>query len=193
MPIKRGKNISQNEGNLAIQAQDWNVTDFQGVQVISRAYMKNGEKQRSFIVFENDATDDRPFTNKSSLTVPKDLFETLESEREQQRLSFVVFRKTSLFQTPDRNTERKINSFIIAASVKGLEVKKLTEPVEMVYSPLVEPGKDETPICVFWDFKLNNGQGDWSESGCDYKGINNGLVNCHCYHLTNFAMMTVNL
>ena len=201
MPIKRGTKVIQNEENLAIQAQDWNVTNFQGVQVASQAYSKNRKKQSSFIVseLENNTTDDQPVTSQISLNMPKTLFETLESKAEEQRLSFAVFRKTLLFQSPARSypysnktTQRHVNSFVISASVKDLEINNLTEPVETTYYPLQE-GNNKNTECVFWDFRLKNGQGDWSGEGCYYKGTINGLVNCHCYHLTNFAILLVSL
>ena len=197
MPIKRGTNVFQNEENLAIQEQDWNVKNFQGVQVASLAYSKDGKKQSSFIVSENDTTDNQPTNSQVSLKVPKTLFETLDSKPEEQRLSFAVFRKTLLFQQSDQSyphsnaePQRKTNSFVIAASVKGVDVKNSTGPVEFAYQPL-QAGKEKSAECVFWDFKRKKGKGDWSGDGCYYKGTINGLVNCHCYHLTNFAILMV--
>ena len=199
MPIKRGKKVFQNEENLAIQAQDWNVTNFQGVQVTSQAYLTNGKKQSSFIVSENDTTDDQPIISQVSLKMPKTLFETLDSKPEEQRLSFAVFRKTLLFQSPGRSypysykaTQRNVNSVVISASVKDLVINNLTEPVETAYYPL-QRGNNKNAECVFWDFRLKNGQGDWSGEDCYYKGTINGLVNCHCNHLTNFAILLVRL
>ena len=45
--------------------------------------------------------------------------------------------------------------------------------------------------CVFWDFTLRDGIGDWSEDGCEFMGFTNGRVVCQCYHLTNFASIAV--
>ena len=197
VPIEHGSKVSQNEENLAIHAQDWNVKNFQGVQVVSQAHLKSGTKKSSFIVSENNTSDGQPITSQVSLTLPKTLFDTMESKSAEQRVSFVVFRKISLFQHADQSasdanaqTQRKTNSFIIAASVKGMEVKNLTGPVETAYQPL-KAGKDKSAECVFWDFKQNKGQGNWSGEDCHYKGIINGLVNCHCNHLTNFAILMV--
>ena len=197
MPIKRGTNIFQNEENLAIQAQDWNVKNFHGVQVASLAYLKLGKNQSSFIVSENCTSDDQRINSQVSLKIPETLFEILDSKAEEQRLSFAVFRKTSLFQQSDQSyphskaqTQRKTNSFVIAVSVKGVDVKNLTGPVEFAYQPL-QAGKEKSAECVFWDFKLDKGKGDWSGDGCYYTGTINELVNCHCYHLTNFAILMV--
>ena len=103
------------------------------------------------------------------------------------------------FQSPGRSypysnktRQRNVNSFIISASVKGLVINNLTEPVETAYYPL-QRGNNKNAECVFWDFRLKNGQGDWSGEDCYYKGTINGLVNCHCNHLTNFAILLVRL
>lgn len=45
--------------------------------------------------------------------------------------------------------------------------------------------------CVFWDFNLQNGVGDWAPDGCQYAGVNDGRIVCHCYHLTSFAVLMV--
>ena len=47
-----------------------------------------------------------------------------------------------------------------------------------------------TYSCVFWDFKLNNGYGDWNPSGCSLK-INSSVYYCSCNHTTNFAVLLV--
>ncbi|XP_062601068.1 adhesion G-protein coupled receptor D1-like [Saccostrea cucullata] len=42
--------------------------------------------------------------------------------------------------------------------------------------------------CVFWDFKRNNGTGEWSTRGC--KLLSTDLyLHCECNHLTNFAVL----
>ncbi|XP_071959938.1 adhesion G-protein coupled receptor G6-like [Antedon mediterranea] len=43
--------------------------------------------------------------------------------------------------------------------------------------------------CVFWDFSLDNGVGDWSSEGCEQNGTADGRVVCLCDHLTNFAIL----
>ena len=47
--------------------------------------------------------------------------------------------------------------------------------------------------CVFWDFDLENGRGDWSNEGCmlvDTTESDRRVV-CHCNHLTSFAVLIV--
>lgn len=51
--------------------------------------------------------------------------------------------------------------------------------------------------CVFWDHTLASGHGDWSSEGCETisgSEENNGsIIECHCSHLTNFAVLLVSL
>ena len=44
--------------------------------------------------------------------------------------------------------------------------------------------------CAFWDFNLNNGNGNWSTFGCTLI-INNSMFTCSCNHTTNFAVLIV--
>ncbi len=45
--------------------------------------------------------------------------------------------------------------------------------------------------CVSWDFELEDGVGDWSSEGCEYKEFQNNIVTCDCNHATNFAVLMV--
>ncbi|XP_043919462.1 adhesion G protein-coupled receptor F5-like [Protopterus annectens] len=44
------------------------------------------------------------------------------------------------------------------------------------------------PLCVFWDFTLNNHQGGWNDFGC-YSEISGSNTVCTCEHLTSFSML----
>ncbi len=44
--------------------------------------------------------------------------------------------------------------------------------------------------CAFWDFYLNNGNGDWNTFGCVLT-IKSSIYNCSCNHTTNFAVLIV--
>ena len=48
------------------------------------------------------------------------------------------------------------------------------------------------PRCVFFDYTLQNGTGDWSEEGCTLAGsLDDGDIQCNCDHLTSFAVLMV--
>jgi serine kinase of HPr protein (carbohydrate metabolism regulator) len=47
---------------------------------------------------------------------------------------------------------------------------------------------------VYWDFKLNNNSGGWSDYGCILISTNNNTVfTCSCNHTTNFAVLFVSI
>ena len=132
-----------------------------------------------------------------SLTIPKSLFENshIDSQAQNQRVSFVVYRKPTIFQsevkeTTIKGTIKELNSWVVSGSIKGQKISNLTDPIVTTYQPL-EKGIYERTACVFWEFSANNGVGDWSQTGCVYIGFRQGIVTCHCSHLTNFAILMV--
>ena len=50
-----------------------------------------------------------------------------------------------------------------------------------------------TSKCVYWNFKLRDGIGDWAEDGCELVSADSEGIICHCYHLTNFAVLVVSI
>ncbi len=48
--------------------------------------------------------------------------------------------------------------------------------------------KEGSERCVSWDFSSNN----WVTDGCiTVKNNTSGIIECHCTHLTNFAILVV--
>ncbi len=46
--------------------------------------------------------------------------------------------------------------------------------------------------CVYWDFNLEEGRGDWSNEGCNLAvNITTNRTICYCDHLTSFAVIMV--
>ena len=188
------ENVTQSEQNIAVFSRDVKPTTFQGAGAESLLVPKQNSKEHDFVVYNNDFSV-HPFTSQISLTLKKSLFENLaiHNKAKNERISFVIYRKTSLFQsqeTKNRNTVNKLNSWVISGSVKGVKLTDLNDSVITTYQP-VEDGIHEKTACVFWDFSLNNGAGGWSGNGCSYKGKENGVVTCYCSHLTNFAILMV--
>ena len=194
--LNPGGNLQQNEQNIAVYSQDLNQSEFQGAGAES-LLATTDQTQNDFSVYNNDFSV-RTFVSQISLTMPKSLFEHLniDSKSQSQRISFIVYRMTPLFQsqadnaTSDGETVNTLNSWVISGSVKGQQLTNLKDPIVTTYQPLKE-GIHEKTKCVFWDFTLKNGLGDWSRAGCTYTGIKDGVVTCHCFHLTNFAILTV--
>ncbi|XP_077870058.1 adhesion G-protein coupled receptor G2-like [Saccoglossus kowalevskii] len=84
-----------------------------------------------------------------------------------------------------------VNSRVISASIAGRQLKNLKDPVKITLLPVTIPSEDvyDSTQCVYWDFDANNGYGDWSSEGCHFDHVKNQRVVCHCYHLTNFAVL----
>lgn len=191
--IKSGENLQQNEQNIAVYSRDVNQTTFQGAGAESLLDTTGNE---DLSVYKNDSGV-HPTLSQISITIPHSVFQNLSNEKgtQRQRIFFVIYRSTSLFQekmneSGDGVTVHKLNSWIISGSLNGKNVTNLKEPIVTTYQPLKQ-GIPETTECVFWDFSLRNGVGDWSQSGCSYQGTKNGVVTCHCSHLTNYAMLMV--
>ncbi|XP_022108363.1 deleted in malignant brain tumors 1 protein-like isoform X2 [Acanthaster planci] len=108
---------------------------------------------------------------------------------------FIAFADDTLF--PSSRTMRKSQSSkgirslipgaIVSLSVEDVELVNLTEPV-VVQFQLPEMTNVKEAVCVFWDFTLKNGVGDWSNAGCELHGVTNGIYKCLCNHATNFAV-----
>ena len=194
IPLIPGQTLTQNETNIAVHAQEYEITNFTGAGAASilRNTLNNLE------VYDNQFSVERE-TSQVSLSMPRSLFENLDidSKNQEQRISFAIYRKTSFFTTlrktegkSEGKTVRKKNSFVISGAVKGQRLTNLTDPIVTTYQPL-DPAIEETTACVFWNFTGKSGSGDWTPVGCTYQGTKNGVVTCHCSHLTNFAILMV--
>ncbi|XP_038052047.1 uncharacterized protein LOC119724848 [Patiria miniata] len=115
------------------------------------------------------------------------------------RISFVMYQSDGLF--PAKNASRVLASRntsgdyftsgrVISATVEGVQLRNLSQPVVVEFTPHQDWNESiGVAQCVFWDFSLDNGTGDWSSDGCTYAGFKDGRIICHCYHLTNFAVL----
>ncbi|XP_054752963.2 adhesion G-protein coupled receptor G4-like [Lytechinus pictus] len=84
----------------------------------------------------------------------------------------------------------KVLGPVLSASVAGgMTIVNLNDPVVIEFG--AEEGLNYSNIeCVFWDFTLEQGRGDWSDKGCQFAGRrNDGNIICYCNHLTNFAVL----
>ena len=194
--INQGSNVWQNEGNIAVYSQNVNQSSFEGASTESLIDPAIKEDENDFVIYNNDLSV-QPANSQISLTMPKSLFTNLKIDKsdKNQRISFVVYREQTLFQSfvnesTDGITVNKLNSWVISGSIKGEKLANITDPIVTTYKPL-KSGIHEKTACVFWDFSLKNGNGDWSQTGCTYKGMKDGIVTCHCSHLTNFAILMV--
>ncbi|XP_038050910.1 uncharacterized protein LOC119724061 [Patiria miniata] len=118
-------------------------------------------------------------------------------------ISFVMYENSNLFHSQQvdnaSSTEfpTAIASRIISASVPNVSISDLPYdspvyiviefPIPQVMSPM--ENTEQTETCVFWDFILRDGIGDWSPEGCRTDQLTNGRIVCLCDHATNFAVL----
>ncbi|XP_038054372.1 uncharacterized protein LOC119726669 isoform X2 [Patiria miniata] len=159
----------------------------------------------------NDLTDnqtyvftkeDPPMETEASIFLPAEILDKIPKtgDSEQVPISFFLYQNSRLFRSPTLNevtrpedrVRRAVGSRVIAATVEGVKIDNLRMPVSSVFSLLNASGENETvgsAECVFWDFTLNNGYGDWSTEGCRNESLPNGVIRCLCDHLTSFAVI----
>lgn len=135
-----------------------------------------------------------------AIHLPPELVEETKAENN-SRLYMMVYRDGNMFQDlsmpnnvqqaasdSTRSNNKKLNSFVISASIGGRRIKGLKQKVKTIFRPLKDVG-GRTRTCAFYNFTLNNMAGGWSSSGCTYDGQVNGRDVCLCDHLTNFAVL----
>ncbi|XP_071959919.1 adhesion G-protein coupled receptor G6-like [Antedon mediterranea] len=129
----------------------------------------------------------------TSIFLPPDIIDLSRNQTGSNKIQvrFIVYRTSKLFQSNRLmlNKDRVVGSLVISATVENVTVEGLKEPIRAAYLPVVE-GKIGNHKCVFWDFTLQNGHGDWSNEGCYYNTTSDDRIVCFCNHLTNFAVIS---
>ncbi|XP_065112209.2 adhesion G-protein coupled receptor G6 isoform X5 [Paramisgurnus dabryanus] len=130
------------------------------------------------------------------VTLPPTLLQNLSSTEIERtsRLNFMFFSKTGLFQhfgsfMDQHRNGMLLKSYVVASSVGNLSIKNLQDPVRIEIAHL-EYQRDPKPLCVFWDFSLQNGNGGWNSEGCEVSlESNSNMTICLCNHLTHFGIL----
>nr|XP_055042603.1 adhesion G-protein coupled receptor G6-like isoform X11 [Misgurnus anguillicaudatus] len=130
------------------------------------------------------------------VTLPSTLLQNLSSTEIERtsRLNFMFFSKTGLFQhfgsfMDQHSNGLSLKSYVVASSVGNLSIKNLQDPVRIEIAHL-EYQRDPKPLCVFWDFNLQNGNGGWNSEGCEVSlESNSNMTICLCNHLTHFGIL----
>ena len=139
-------------------------------------------------------SDDIPANSSASITIPRTIFNesALTNSSEQQTIIFVIYKETKFFAASFDDTTKassRLNSFVIAGSIKGLPIKNLGKPVKITLQTIAR-GDANATLCSYWNFGLGN----WSQEGCTLdRVLGDGRVLCNCDHLTNFAMLMVSI
>ncbi|CAB4018009.1 adhesion G- coupled receptor G7-like [Paramuricea clavata] len=186
----RNKFVKVNR-NYAINLQVVQPQTFTGLSFsgIVRKSHESSLKKNSISAKDDDSVPTAA-NSAASISVPRTVFNesTITNRSIQQTAIFVLYKETKFFRVffvDSSETANRLNSFVIAGSIKGLSVANLSEPVKIVLQRIV-PGDTNSTLCSYWDFNLGN----WSQEGCRFERVlGDGRILCNCNHLTNFAML----
>ena len=177
------------ERNYAANVQAVQPQTFSGLTFSGRIVKKS--QKISVLTESNNSV---PQVSSSSISIPGTIFNesTITNSSRQQRIIFILYKKTSFFKVSLEDTKKtssRLNSFVIAGSIKGLSVRNLSNPVEIALQSVAR-GDTNSTLCSYWNFTLGN----WSQEGCMFKRVlSDDRILCNCNHLTNFAMLMVSL
>ncbi|XP_046853696.1 adhesion G-protein coupled receptor G6-like isoform X2 [Xenia sp. Carnegie-2017] len=186
-----GNNLTRVKKNYAINLQIVHPQNFNGLSFSGTVKQSQESLPLMRISIALNLSARIPPDTTASLSIPKSLFEesTINNNNMKNRKAIFAFYKetkfftTSIFQ--ERSLFGRLNSLVIAGSIKGLTIRNLETPVEIALKE-IEPGNTTSAKCSFWDFKLSN----WSQEGCSFiRTLEDGRILCSCDHLTNFAML----
>lgn len=107
------------------------------------------------------------------------------------RIQFQFYGVPALFQTKDDPDGKKLNTFVVSASVTNATgpIENLKEYVAVTLHHLQTKTKDQNVHCVYWDFNKNDGYGGWSPKGCWTYNISKDYTTCLCDHMTHFGVL----
>ncbi|GFN77657.1 adhesion g protein-coupled receptor l3 [Plakobranchus ocellatus] len=108
-----------------------------------------------------------------------------------QSIAKLLSMKEGRYTKQNQNDSNIINSDIISAEVlTDDDFSHMRNPVELVFR-LQKPERKEAlqEKCVFMNMSARSYSDRWSSEGCYVSSANETHVVCHCYHLTNFAVL----
>ncbi|KAG7220524.1 hypothetical protein INR49_018051 [Caranx melampygus] len=178
-----GPSLKITSKNLALGILANNVTMFNGTSFSAFIPPNSTDPQ---IDFESEP--DHPL---AQVTLPSSLLSNIslsESERlSLSRINFMFFSSNNLFQKEQDG--RSLNSYVVASSVGNFSISGLTDPVKIEIAHLPNL-TSSNPVCMFWDFSMNNGAGGWNGRGCRVSaGSSSNKTVCLCDHLTHFGIL----
>ncbi|XP_073693238.1 adhesion G-protein coupled receptor G5-like isoform X2 [Garra rufa] len=94
------------------------------------------------------------------------------------------YKDQALFQGASNST---ILNDIVGLSVENEIIKNLTEPVKIKFHHSALPA-NYSRRCVSWDTRQDNDV-NWRSDGCETVEIHDTETECHCNHLTYFAIL----
>ncbi|XP_071810522.1 uncharacterized protein [Asterias amurensis] len=210
--VSNGSNFSAVASSLAVKALNVPLTEnFRGIVFSTRQNEdgnENLEEDDVNVCTKCEETGGDGKTIDTSISLPGDIF-SLVNKTGKVPISFTVYQNAKLFGSgrSSSSSTPTVGSRIVSASINGATVENLPPNASVVTSFLllsqvrqsdvartsresINGVADVTNIhCVFWDFKLNNGIGDWSKEGCQLVSLSSRRTECKCNHLTSFAVL----
>uniref|UniRef100_A0A8C5TAL1 Adhesion G protein-coupled receptor F5 n=1 Tax=Malurus cyaneus samueli TaxID=2593467 RepID=A0A8C5TAL1_9PASS len=139
---------------------------------------------QGIVVKENNNTDyNKDFRSSEKLTVNVLIRET-EIQTLTQNSTIVSVMYSKLGHILPQNSFEYVNGLLITTTLSSNRSQKFD--VNMTFAK-----KDlslKMPKCVFWNFTLNSGRGDWDTRGCTPTDLGDYVV-CSCNHLTSFSIL----
>ncbi|XP_022103957.1 adhesion G-protein coupled receptor G2-like [Acanthaster planci] len=203
--LSRGGNFSSVAGSLGVEAFNLPLATLSGGLLFATIYNESGSGAltEDSIVTLTGGDGVRDENIETKIYLPGAIVDLLPSPPENDHLpvSFGIYQKSTLFQSKSvregKTKQRVVGSRIVTAAFHGVRVENLPLNSSVVstfrLTTNVAEGRriaEETRECVFWDFTLNHGIGDWSNAGCQTVSTDSlGLTTCSCNHLTSFAVL----
>ncbi|KAJ8270681.1 hypothetical protein GJAV_G00117960 [Gymnothorax javanicus] len=177
-----GPSLSISSENLALGISALNTSEYDGTSF--SAFLPSNETD---VQIDFEAEQQNPL---AAVTLPNTLLSNLSDADVEliSRLTFMFFSKIGLFQDQTSNG-LDLRSYVVASSVGNQTIKNLQDPVRIEIVHLQNQSNPK-PVCVFWDFSLQNGTGGWNSAGCRVSPESNEYKTvCLCDHLTHFGIL----
>ncbi|XP_072025988.1 uncharacterized protein [Amphiura filiformis] len=199
---KQGTNFTVSRTNIDVKAVQIPQTNIQNG--IGFANIRSSDSAVGNTEIFGDPEDIPVDESDTSIALPPEVISRFRSEVNKTAhvpATFILYQNSKLFQSRRLEKEstneivRLVGTRVISATIEGLQVYDLApdQPVTSTY--LHKQAEDENTTldnfqCAFWDFDLENGQGDWSNEGCRrVETAESDRSICHCDHLTSFAVL----
>ncbi|NWV86287.1 AGRF5 protein, partial [Dasyornis broadbenti] len=139
---------------------------------------------QGIVVKENNNTDyNKDFSSSENLTVNVLIRET-EIQTLTQNSTIVSVMYSKLGRILPQNGFEYVNGLLITTTLSSNRSQKFD--VNMTFAK--KDASLKMPKCVFWNFTLNNGRGDWDNRGCTPTELGDYVI-CSCNHLTSFSIL----
>ncbi|XP_038077171.1 uncharacterized protein LOC119745019 [Patiria miniata] len=203
--LAAGKNVSEIRTSVAVVAMNFDpelLSNGVGFRAISGGNDSDSLADDDIGVYQG-SDDEIPLEEvEASIELPAEILKN-HPPGSAVPISFVMYDSSNLFRSKlidnsqSTDSPRTIGSRIVSASVLNTVINGLPpeSPVVNAFnlrvSQLTGPNEDPDRLeqCVFWDFNLRDGIGDWSTEGCRKGPAVNGRTVCLCDHATNFAVL----